>query len=77
MNHGLRAAIVAVGIACAVPLVLAQGSAVDEIENYRQALQDGNPAELWEARGEGLWKPRPARRTRRSRNATSARGRAS
>ena len=33
-----------------------QGSTVDEIEKYRQALQDGNPAELWEARGESLWK---------------------
>ena len=27
-----------------------------EIERYRQALADGNPAELWEARGEDLWK---------------------
>jgi sulfur-oxidizing protein SoxA len=35
----------------------AQGrSAVEEIERYRQALGDGNPAELWEARGESLWK---------------------
>ena len=34
----------------------AQGSAVDEIAKYRAALQDGNPAELWEARGEALWK---------------------
>lgn len=40
----------------AVTVVLAQGSAVDEIAKYRAALQDGNPAELWEARGEGLWK---------------------
>ncbi|MEO8935614.1 MAG: sulfur oxidation c-type cytochrome SoxA [Burkholderiaceae bacterium] len=31
-------------------------SAVDEIAKYRQLLADGNPAELWEARGEGLWK---------------------
>ena len=30
--------------------------AVDEIAKYRAALQDGNPAELWEARGEELWK---------------------
>jgi len=29
---------------------------VKEIEKYRQALGDGNPAELWEARGEDLWK---------------------
>lgn len=26
------------------------------IDAYRQALQDGNPAELWELKGEELWK---------------------
>jgi sulfur-oxidizing protein SoxA len=31
-------------------------SAVEEIERYRQALADGNPAELWEARGDAIWK---------------------
>jgi sulfur-oxidizing protein SoxA len=31
-------------------------SAVEEIERYRAALGDDNPAELWEARGEDLWK---------------------
>ena len=31
-------------------------TAVEEIERYRAALGDGNPAELWEARGEDLWK---------------------
>lgn len=31
-------------------------SAVDDIAKYRQLLADGNPAELWEARGEDLWK---------------------
>ena len=39
---------------------LAQGNngdaTIKEIEKYRQALRDGNPAELWEARGEGIWK---------------------
>jgi sulfur-oxidizing protein SoxA len=30
--------------------------AVKEIERYREALAEGNPAELWEARGEALWK---------------------
>jgi sulfur-oxidizing protein SoxA len=40
----------------AAAAAFAQGSAVDEIAKYRQALQDGNPAELWELRGEGLWK---------------------
>jgi L-cysteine S-thiosulfotransferase len=29
---------------------------IREIEKYREALADGNPADLWEARGEGLWK---------------------
>ena len=33
-----------------------QRTAVEEIERYRAALGDGNPAELWEARGEDLWK---------------------
>jgi len=38
-------------------------SSVDEIAKYREALQDGNPAELWEARGEELWKtPRGPKR---------------
>jgi len=42
--------------ALAAGVALAQSSAVDEIAKYRAALQDGNPAELWEARGEALWK---------------------
>ncbi|MEO7760551.1 MAG: sulfur oxidation c-type cytochrome SoxA [Casimicrobiaceae bacterium] len=33
-----------------------QKSAVDDIARYRELLQDGNPAELWELRGELLWK---------------------
>jgi sulfur-oxidizing protein SoxA len=54
----LAAAFVALGVA-------AQGSSDDhnaksstvlEIEKYRAALGDDNPAELWEARGEDLWK---------------------
>src|SRR3982751_3309172 len=42
--------------ALGVGIALAQTSTVDEIAKYRAALQDGNPAELWEARGEGMWK---------------------
>jgi sulfur-oxidizing protein SoxA len=34
----------------------AQKSAVQSIEEYRALLQDGNPADLFEAKGEGLWK---------------------
>ena len=38
------------------PLAVAQGSSADEIAKYRQMLAEDNPAELWEARGEELWK---------------------
>ncbi len=31
-------------------------STIAGIEKYRQALADANPAELWEARGEEMWK---------------------
>jgi sulfur-oxidizing protein SoxA len=33
----------------------AQGSAADGIAKFREMLQDGNPAELFEAKGEDLW----------------------
>jgi L-cysteine S-thiosulfotransferase len=35
---------------------IAQVNTQQEIERYRQMLADGNPAELFEAKGEGLWK---------------------
>jgi sulfur-oxidizing protein SoxA len=58
MKTGLRVAAFSavLGGAAAAPTLLAQNSAVDEIAKYRAALQDGNPAELWEARGEAIWK---------------------
>lgn len=40
----------------ATTAALAQKSAVQSIEEYRAMLQDGNPAELFEAKGEDLWK---------------------
>jgi len=43
-------------VGAAATMAFAQTSATEEIEKYRAALQDGNPAELWEARGEDLWK---------------------
>ena len=52
----MRARVVAVAALAVAGVALAQTSAVDEIAKYRAALQDGNPAELWEARGEGIWK---------------------
>lgn len=54
-----RAALVASGTAAlaATMAVHAQsGSTADEIAKYRQMLAEGNPAELWEAAGEELWK---------------------
>jgi L-cysteine S-thiosulfotransferase len=35
-----------------------QKSAADGIAEYRKMLEDGNPAELFEAKGEKLWKTR-------------------
>ncbi|HEY1042948.1 MAG TPA: sulfur oxidation c-type cytochrome SoxA [Telluria sp.] len=47
--------LVAALAASALGSALAQTSATDEIAKYRQMLADGNPAELWEMRGEELW----------------------
>ena len=65
----------AAGCACAG--ARRRPATVDEIAKYRAALQDGNPAELWEARGEELWKkPRGPKNVSLER-ATSAWARAS
>ena len=40
----------------ATTAAMAQKSAVQSIEEYRAMLQDGNPADLFEAKGEDLWK---------------------
>jgi len=47
--------IVAIGCLAATAAV-AQKSAVQSIEDYRAMLADGNPSELFEAKGEDLWK---------------------
>lgn len=52
----VAAGIAAGALAAAIGAAFAQSSTVDEIAKYREALQDGNPAELWEARGEEMWK---------------------
>lgn len=47
----------ALALACSLPLAAqAQKSAADGIAEYRKMLEDGNPAELFEAKGEDLWK---------------------
>jgi sulfur-oxidizing protein SoxA len=47
---------VAVGFVLLASSALAQKSTADHIAEYRAMLQDGNPAELFEAKGEDLWK---------------------
>ena len=47
---------IAVVAALACTSVWAQKTASQGIDEYRAMLQDGNPAELFEAKGEDLWK---------------------
>lgn len=47
--------ILALGCLAAAP-VFAQKSTIESIEEYREMLQDGNPADLFEMKGEELWK---------------------
>ncbi len=48
--------IASVVLAMSAAPALAQKSASQGIDEYRAMLQDGNPAELFEAKGEDLWK---------------------
>jgi sulfur-oxidizing protein SoxA len=49
--------IIAAALGLAASAALAQGkSAAEGIQEYRQLLADGNPADLFEAKGEDLWK---------------------
>jgi sulfur-oxidizing protein SoxA len=51
----LRILFAAVGVALAGVAVGQDNRAVEEIQKYRQMLQEGNPAELMELKGEELW----------------------
>lgn len=53
MKHKLTA--LAVLVAASLP-VWAQKTASQSIDEYREMLQDGNPSDLFEAKGEDLWK---------------------
>ena len=48
-------AILACSVLSSAQAQTASPSATDEIAKYRQMLADGNPAELWEMRGQELW----------------------
>jgi sulfur-oxidizing protein SoxA len=53
----MKALLIAGLLLASVSGALAQGkSAADGITEYRKMLEDGNPAELFEAKGEDLWK---------------------
>ena len=52
----MKHALIACALVLAGPAAVAQKSAADGIAEYRKMLEDGNPAELFEAKGEGLWK---------------------
>jgi L-cysteine S-thiosulfotransferase len=43
-------------LACGLTAFAQTKSAADGIAEYRRMLEDGNPAELFEAKGENLWK---------------------
>ncbi len=49
-------AMIGVGLAFASMAAQAQKSTADGIAEYRALLADGNPAELFEAKGQALWK---------------------
>ncbi len=51
----MKHALVALGATLLAMNAVAQ-SATDEIAKYREMIADGNPAELFEAKGEALWK---------------------
>ena len=50
------AAVAALLAVCVAVPAQAQKSTADGIAEYREMLQDGNPAELFEMKGEELWK---------------------
>src|SRR5689334_13322278 len=55
--YRLLAAVLIGAPAAMIPCAgVAQQDAQKEVERYRQLLAEGNPADLFEARGEELWK---------------------
>src|SRR6476469_10902087 len=52
----IPAAVLVAAAAFAAPAAQAQKSTAQSIDEYRAMLADGNPSELYEAKGEALWK---------------------
>jgi sulfur-oxidizing protein SoxA len=53
--RSLTTSLVGVALLVSAGPARADESATDAIARYRELLQDGNPADLWETRGEALW----------------------
>ena len=53
------------------PAAMAKDAATLEFEKFRAEMEDSNPAELFEARGEAFWKSPTVRRTPRSTKAVT------
>lgn len=47
---------IVLGVLLAASTLAGAQTATESVAKYREMLADGNPAELWEARGEALWK---------------------
>lgn len=54
--HPLLVAATALGLIATTTVALAQKTTTQAIDEYREMLQDGNPADLYEMKGEELWK---------------------
>lgn len=54
-HHWLAAFATIAALTLGVPAAAQDKSAVDEIMKYRQMLEEGNPADLMELKGEELW----------------------
>ena len=52
----MKKLVIALGLIGVSAAAFAQKSSTDSIAEYRAMLQDGNPADLFEAKGEALWK---------------------
>jgi sulfur-oxidizing protein SoxA len=63
VNRIHRIAAACLAFTAAAALAQQPRTTIEEIERYRAALGDGNPAELWEARGEAVWKERRGPKT--------------
>ncbi len=55
-NFWLISSLVGLAAIALVPMAFAQKSSAEGIAEYRAMLADGNPSELFEAKGEDLWK---------------------